>query len=131
LATNRLDLPAELSAEMYRLRWVIEMFFRTFKQLLGCRHLLSNKHNGVEIQAYCAMIVCMLILIYTGERPNRAMYQRWSGTTSLAAPASRNSRPSSLQDESRNRGTAGLNACGVRRCAHDAAFGCWPSHPGC
>jgi len=28
-----------------------------------------------EIQAYCAMIVCMLILIYTGEKPNRAMYQ--------------------------------------------------------
>ena len=25
----------------------------------------SDKHNGVEIQAYCAMIVCMLILIYT------------------------------------------------------------------
>ncbi len=75
LATNRLDLPAELVAEMYRLRWLIEMFFRIFKQLLGCRHLLSDKHNGVEIQAYCAMIVCMLILIYTGERPNRAMYQ--------------------------------------------------------
>jgi hypothetical protein len=75
LATNRLDLPAELIAEIYRLRWLIEMFFRTFKQLLGCRHLLSDKHNGVEIQAYCAMIVCMLILIYTGERPNRAMYQ--------------------------------------------------------
>lgn len=75
LVTNRLDLPAELVAEIYRLRWVIEMFFRTFKQLLGCRHLFSDKHNGVEIQAYCAMIVCMLILIYTGERPNRAMYQ--------------------------------------------------------
>jgi hypothetical protein len=28
------------------------MFFRTFKQLLGCGHLLSGKHNGVEIQAY-------------------------------------------------------------------------------
>ena len=67
LVTNRLDLPAELIAEMYRLRWFIEMFFRTFKQLLGCRHLLSDKHNGVEIQAYCAMIVCMLILIYTGN----------------------------------------------------------------
>lgn len=75
LVTNRLDLPAELIAEMYRLRWLIEMFFRTFKQLLGCRHLLSGKHNGVEVQAYCAMIVCMLILIYTGERPNRAMHQ--------------------------------------------------------
>jgi len=75
LVTNRLDLPAELIAEMYRLRWVIEMFFRTFKQLLGCRHLFSCDHNGVEIQAYCGMIVCMLILIYTGEKPNRAMYQ--------------------------------------------------------
>ena len=75
LVTNRLDLPAELIAEMYRLRWLIEMFFRTFKQLLGCRHLFSDEHNGVEIQAYCAMIVCMLILIYTGEKPNRAMYQ--------------------------------------------------------
>jgi IS4 transposase len=39
LVTNRLDLPAELIAEIYRLRWVIEMFFRTFKQLLGCGHL--------------------------------------------------------------------------------------------
>ena len=51
LVTNRLDLPAELIAEMYRLRWIIEMFFRTFKQLLGCKHLFSDKHNGVEIQA--------------------------------------------------------------------------------
>jgi len=75
LVTNRLDLPAELIAEIYRLRWIIEMFFRTFKQLLGCRHLFSCDHNGVEIQAYCAMIVCMLILLYTGEKPNRAMVQ--------------------------------------------------------
>ena len=51
------------------------MFFRTFKQLLGCRHLFSDDHRGVEIQASFAMIVCMLILIYTGEKPNRAMVQ--------------------------------------------------------
>jgi hypothetical protein len=71
LVTNRLDLPAERIAEIDRLRWVIEMFFRTFKQLLGCKHLFSDKHNGVEIQASCAMIVCMLILIYTGENSAR------------------------------------------------------------
>ena len=75
IVTDRLDLPAELIAEMYRLRWIIEMFFRTFKQLLGCKHPFSDNHNGVEIQAYCGMIVCMLILIYTGEKPNRAMEQ--------------------------------------------------------
>jgi hypothetical protein len=63
-----LDLPAEPIAEMYRRRWLIEMFFRTFKQMLGCKHLLSDKHNGVEIQAYCAMIVCMLIHGLLGSR---------------------------------------------------------------
>ena len=57
LVTNRLDLPAELIAEMDRLRWVIEMFLCTFKQLLGCGHLFLDKHNGVEIQAYEVMIV--------------------------------------------------------------------------
>jgi len=67
LVTNRLDLPAELIAEIYRLRWIIEMFFRTFKQLLGCRHLFSCDHNGVEIQASFAMIVCMLILPLYGR----------------------------------------------------------------
>ncbi len=37
LVTNPLDRPPELLAEMYRLRWIIEMLFRTFKQLLGCK----------------------------------------------------------------------------------------------
>jgi IS4 transposase len=75
LATNRLDLPAELIGEMYRLRWVIELFFRMFKQLLGCRHLLSTKQNGVEIQAYSAIIACLLILLYTGRTPTKRTFE--------------------------------------------------------
>jgi IS4 transposase len=42
IARNRLDLPAELVSELYRLRWLIENFLRMFKQLLGCRHLLGT-----------------------------------------------------------------------------------------
>jgi IS4 transposase len=75
LATNRLDLPAELISQMYRLRWLIELFFRMFKQLLGCRHLLSTKQNGVEIQAYSAIIACLLILLYTGRTPNKRTFE--------------------------------------------------------
>jgi IS4 transposase len=75
LATNRLDLPAELISEIYRLRWLIELFFRMFKQLLGCRHLLSTKHNGVEIQAYAAIIACLLILLYTGRTPTKRTFE--------------------------------------------------------
>lgn len=75
LVTNLMEVPAELIAEAYRLRWLIELFFRMMKQLLGCRHLLSTKHGGVEIQMYLAIIACLLILIYTGGQPNKRTYE--------------------------------------------------------
>lgn len=75
IATSRLDIPAELISQLYRHRWLIELFFRMFKQLLGCRHLLSTKQNGVEIQAYCAIIACMLILIHTGRTPTKRTFE--------------------------------------------------------
>jgi len=75
IATSLMDVPAELIAEIYKLRWLIELFFRMFKQLLGCRHLLSTKPNGVEIQMYLAIIACLLILIYTGGQPNKRTYE--------------------------------------------------------
>ena len=75
IATSRLDIPAELISQLYRHRWLIELFFRMFKQLLGCRHLLSTKQNGVEIQAYCAIIACMLILIHTGRTPTERTFE--------------------------------------------------------
>jgi hypothetical protein len=75
LVTNMMDVPAELIAEAYQLRWLIELFFRMMKQLLGCRHLLSTKHGGVEIQMYLAIITCLLILIYTGGQPNKRTYE--------------------------------------------------------
>lgn len=70
-----MDAPSELIAEAYRLRWLIELFFRMMKQLLGCRHLLSTKHGGVEVQIYLAIIACLLILIYTGGQPNKRTYE--------------------------------------------------------
>ncbi|MBB3210653.1 hypothetical protein FHS27_006501 [Rhodopirellula rubra] len=75
LVTNLMDVPAELIAEAYRLRWLIELFFRMIKQLLVCRHLLSTKPAGVEIQMYLAIIACLLILIYTGGQPNKRTYE--------------------------------------------------------
>lgn len=69
IATNLLDLPAEVIALIYRKRWTIELFFRFFKHVLGCRHLLSHRTNGIEIQAYTAIIVCMLIALWTGRTP--------------------------------------------------------------
>ncbi len=69
LATNLTDVPAEIIALLYHYRWTIEIFFRFFKHVLGCRHLLSHSQNGIEIQVYCAIIACMLISLWTGLKP--------------------------------------------------------------
>jgi hypothetical protein len=71
IVTNLLDVPAEIIALIYRHRWAIEVFFRFFKQMLGCRHLISHKPQGILIQVYCAIIACMLINLWTGKRPNK------------------------------------------------------------
>jgi hypothetical protein len=71
LVTNRLDLDADLVAFLYRQRWEIEIFFRMFKHLLGCIHLLSHDANGIQMQVYAAMLACMLITLYTGRKPTR------------------------------------------------------------
>jgi hypothetical protein len=65
------DLPAELVALIYRYRYTIELFFRFLKQLLGMRHLISQRQEGIDIQVYCAVIVCMLINLQTGRRPDK------------------------------------------------------------
>jgi hypothetical protein len=69
IVTSLLNVPAEVIALIYRKRWTVELFFRFFKYVLGCRHLLSHGANGIEIQVYLAIIVCMLIALWTGRKP--------------------------------------------------------------
>jgi hypothetical protein len=73
LGTSRLDLPPELISTIYKKRWAIEIFFRFFKQILGCRHLIHQSKNGLELQLYIAIIACLFIAIYTGRKPNKAI----------------------------------------------------------
>jgi hypothetical protein len=75
IATNLLDLPAWIIALIYRYRWTIEVFFRFFKHVLGCRHLLSHDPAGIQIQTYCAIIACMLISLWTGRKPTLRTYE--------------------------------------------------------
>jgi len=75
IATNLLDPPAEVIAEIYQQRWTIELFFRFFKHILGCRHLLSQDRVGIEIQTYCAIIACLLISLTTGCKPTLRTYE--------------------------------------------------------
>lgn len=69
LATSLLDVPAEVIALRYRHRWLIEIFFRFFKHVLGCQHLLSACPEGIAIPAYGALIAGLLISRWTGRPP--------------------------------------------------------------
>jgi hypothetical protein len=73
LATDRLDLSPETIATIYQKRWAIEIFFRFFKHILGCRHLISHSQNGLQLQLYAAIIACLLISIWTGLKPNKTV----------------------------------------------------------
>jgi len=75
IATNLLDVPAEIIGLVYLFRWTIEIFFRFFKHVLGCRHLLSHSKTGIEIQTYCAIIACLLISLWTGRKPTLRTYE--------------------------------------------------------
>lgn len=75
IVTNNLDVPAEIIAALYELRWTIELYFRIIKQLLGCRHLLSHNPAGATIQMYMAIIACIMIMSMTGKKPTKRTYE--------------------------------------------------------
>lgn len=70
LVTDCLDLAAELVALAYRFRWTVELFFRWFKCILGCRNLLFEDEAGVAIQVYTALIASLLVVLWTDRKPN-------------------------------------------------------------
>jgi hypothetical protein len=75
LATNALELAAELIAIAYRYRWQIELFFRWLKCVLGCRHLLSESAAGVTLQVYCAILAALMISLWAGGKPTKRTYE--------------------------------------------------------
>ncbi len=71
LITTREDLTAELISLIYRERWQIELFFKWIKTILNCRHWLAESPAGATIQIYCVLIAALLLMLWTGNRPNK------------------------------------------------------------
>lgn len=75
IVTDMTGLEAELVALVYQQRYSVELFFRFLKQILGLRHLISQRPEGVEILVYCAIIACLVIQLQTGKKPNKRMVE--------------------------------------------------------
>jgi hypothetical protein len=68
IATNRFDLKAEQIAEIYKLRWQIEIFFGWWKQHLKVYPLISRSKHGLMVQILSGLITYMLLAIYCHEQ---------------------------------------------------------------
>ena len=83
LVTTREDLSAALIGLIYRQRWQIELFFKWIKTILNCRHWLAESPAGVQMQIYCVLIAALLLMLWTGQRPNKRMIESlqwyWTG----------------------------------------------------
>lgn len=83
LITTREDLSAALISLIYRQRWQIELFFKWIKTILNCRHWLAESPEGVRMQIYCVLIASLLLMLWTGQRPNKRMVESlqwyWTG----------------------------------------------------
>jgi len=75
LATDLLDVDVMVIADLYRLRWQIELFFRWFKKVLQADKPLSLKQNGMTIVVYCALIASLLVVLWTGRKPTKRTYE--------------------------------------------------------
>ena len=62
--TNVLDGQAATIAQIYKMRWDIEVLFRFMKQEMNLSHFVCNDPNAIEVMLYCTLIASMLVLIY-------------------------------------------------------------------
>lgn len=63
LLSNDLDSPAEAIADLYKMRWQVELFFKWLKQNLKIAHFLGTSRNAVTIQIMAALIAYLLLRI--------------------------------------------------------------------
>lgn len=62
--TNRRDLSAIEVCEIYKERWVIELFFKFIKQELHAKHFLSRTTNGIQVTFYMILILSLLLMAF-------------------------------------------------------------------
>jgi hypothetical protein len=65
--TNNFDLPALTIAQIYKLRWRVELFFKWIKQNLRIKHFYGTSDNAVKTQIWIAVSVYVLVAIIHKE----------------------------------------------------------------
>ena len=67
LLTNHFELPGLAVADLYRLRWQVELFFKWIKQHLRIKAFYGTSENAVKTQIWIAISIYTLVAIVRKE----------------------------------------------------------------
>ena len=74
--TNAFGLSALLVAELYKNRWLVELFFKWLKQHLRIKKFWGTSENAVKTQIYVAIITyCLVAIVQRDLRLERSTYE--------------------------------------------------------
>lgn len=59
--TNNMSLPAHVIAQLYKMRWQVELFFKWIKQNLRVKSFVGTSRNAVMTQIWIAICVHLLL----------------------------------------------------------------------
>ena len=61
--TNLMDVSAQTITQLYKNRWVIEVFFKQLKQNFELKYLLSDSENRIRSQIWVALIAKLIFTV--------------------------------------------------------------------
>lgn len=63
-------------AELYKNRWLVELFFKWLKQHLKIKKFWGTSENAVKIQIHVAIITyCLVAIVHHDMKLNRSLYE--------------------------------------------------------
>lgn len=61
--SNLFDLEPQQIADLYKMRWKVELLFKKIKQNFPLQYFYGESQNAIQIQLWCTLIVLLLITV--------------------------------------------------------------------
>lgn len=71
--TNLFDLEPQQIADLYKMRWQVELLFKKIKQNFPLQYFYGESKNAVQIQIWCTLIVLLLVSVM-----KKALTKKWA-----------------------------------------------------
>lgn len=71
--TNLFDLKPQQIADLYKMRWKVELLFKKIKQNFPLQYFYGESQNAIQIQLWCTLIVLLLVTVM-----QKTLVKKWA-----------------------------------------------------